>query len=338
MNVLIYGAGAVGQAVGGLLAEAGCRVAMLLRPRVADAIRAGGLHVTGLFGDHHIPAERLTLAAELIPERSTGILPVSDVGRTPMLRDTGKMPVLQEADFVLVTVKSYDTSAAAEALRRIDTGRFVVVSMQNGYGNVERLTETFGPDRVLCARVITGFVPRDPGTVEITVHADAVTIGRFDGGESPAAEQLAAALTAAGLPTRASRQVQSELWAKILYNCALNPLGAILGVVYGKLAERAETRTLMDRIIDEAYAVMTAHNLPRLHATPEAFRAAFYSRMVPPTAAHTPSMLQDLRAGKRTEIDALNGAIVALAEQAGLDAPINRVVTAMVKFLEWRGR
>jgi 2-dehydropantoate 2-reductase len=140
------------------------------------------------------------------------------------------------------------------------------------------------------------------------------------------------------LPTRASRQVQSELWAKILYNCALNPLGAILGVTYGELADRPQTRAVMDRVIDEAYAVLGACDLPgprtaRL-TTADEFRQAFYGRMVPPTAAHTPSMLQDLRAGKRTEIDALNGAIVALGEQAGVATPVNQTLTAMVKFLE----
>lgn len=314
MNVLIYGAGAVGQAVGGLLAEGCCRVTLLLRPRLADAIHAGGLHVTGLFGNHHIDPKRLTLLTSLAPGEYTG-------GQG-------------DYDVVLVTTKSYDTAATADAIRRIDNGRFVVVSMQNGYGNVETLTEAFGPGRVLCARVITGFVAPAPGTVDITVHADSITIGRFDGADSPPAEHLAAVLSAVGLPARASRQVQSELWAKILYNCALNPLGAILGVVYGKLAENPQTRSLMDRIIDEAYAVMPALGLPRLFADADAFRAAFYSRMVPPTAAHTPSMLQDLRAGKRTEIDALNGAIVSLADRTGLDAPINRTVVSMVKFLE----
>jgi 2-dehydropantoate 2-reductase len=313
MRILVYGAGAVGQAVGGLLALGGCDVTMLLRPAAAEAIGRNGLRITGIFGEHVVPAGRISALTEL-PQRLTQ-------SREPF-------------DFVLLTVKSYDTAAAIAKLRGIDDGHFVAVSLQNGYGNVEQLLEAFGPDRTLCGRVITGFVIPQPGTVQITVHADAVTVGRFDGTDSPAAARLAAALDSAGLPARASRQVQAELWAKILYNCALNPLGAILGVVYGKLAERAETRELMDRIIDEAYAVMEARNLPRLFATAADFRAAFYGRMVPPTAAHTPSMLQDLRAGKRTEIDALNGAVVRLGEGTSVNTPVNRAVCGMVKFLE----
>jgi 2-dehydropantoate 2-reductase len=198
------------------------------------------------------------------------------------------------------------------------------------------LSEVFGPDRVLAGRVITGFVIPHPGQVRITVHADAVTIGRFDGQPAEQAERLANVLAAAGLPARQSLQVQAELWAKILYNCALNPLGAILGVTYGQLAASPATRSLMDRVIDEAYAVMQAKSLPRLIASPAEFRGAFYSRMVPPTAAHAPSMFQDIRAGKKTEIDALNGAVVSLGRSAGLATPVNEVLVGMVKFLESR--
>ena len=318
MRILVYGAGAVGQAVGGLLALSGCDVTMLLRPAIAEAIARSGLRITGIFGEHLVAPGRICALVEM-PQRLT--------------------QSSEPFDFVLLTVKSYDTASAIASLRRIDDGQFTVISLQNGYGNVEQLLAAFGAGRTLCGRVITGFVIPQPGTVQITVHADAVTVGCFDPGDpGPAAARFAAALDQAGLLARVSRQVQAELWAKILYNCALNPLGAILGVVYGKLAENGETRELMDRIIDEAYAVMVARNLPRLFASAEDFRAAFYGRMVPPTAAHTPSMLQDLRAGKRTEIDALNGALVRLGEEASVSTPVNRAVCAMVKFLEWKCR
>ncbi len=333
MRVLVFGAGALGQAVGGLLAESGCDVAMVLRPAAAELLARKGLLVDGIFGRHMVAPERLQLLADLDPLRDA-----SGAGRQPPSAAIG-LPGSSPScapDYVLVTVKSYDTPQAVQQIRRIDDGRFIIVSLQNGYGNVECLTAAFGPDRVLCGRVITGFVIPQPGRVQITVHADSLTLGRFDGADSPPAEHLAAVMSASGLPTRATRHVHADLWAKILYNCALNPLGAVPDVAYGRLAERAETRELMDRIIEEAYAVMAARGLPRLFATADEFRRAFYQRMVPPTAAHSPSMLQDLRAGKRTEIDALNGAIVRLGREARIDTPINQTVSAMVRFLETR--
>lgn len=322
MRILIHGAGAVGQAVGGLLAENGHEVTLLLRPASARAIAAQGLRIVGIFGDHHVPASRVRLVTD-----SEELLPVA----------SGSSGARRDFDYVLVTVKSYDTPTAVEQLRTLDLGAATVVSLQNGYGNVEQLSEAFGGGRVLGGRVITGFVSEQPGVVRITVHADAVSVGRFDGRESSAADRLARAMDASGIPTRASRNVQAELWGKILYNCALNPLGAILGVVYGKLAEGSATRDAMARIVRETYEVMSAHDLPRLWPTPEEFLRVFYERLVPPTARHTPSMLQDLRAGRRTEVDALNGAIVRLGEQAGVDTPVNATVVSMVRFLEKGG-
>jgi len=123
---------------------------------------------------------------------------------------------------------------------------------------------------------------------------------------------------------------------KILYNCALNPLGAILGVHYGALGEAPETRAVMDAVIDEAFGVIDAHGLPCLWKNADAFREAFYGRQVPATYDHRPSMLQDLEAGKRTEIDALNGAIVRLAGRKRLPAPVNETIVRLIRFLEAR--
>ncbi|MHC4718708.1 MAG: ketopantoate reductase family protein [Planctomycetota bacterium] len=241
-------------------------------------------------------------------------------------------------DVIVVCVKSYDTAPAAEAVAPLVGPDTAVVSMQNGYGNVEHLTERFGADRVLCARVITGFSIPAPGQVDITVHADDIRVGSFRRPGHPAAERLTAAINDAGLPASPADNVEAILWGKILYNCALNPLGAILGVHYGALADSAHTRRIMDAVIDEAFAVIDAHGFPCLWASADAFRKAFYEQQIPPTYDHRPSMLQDLAAGKPTEIDALNGAVVRLAAEKGLPAPVNETLVRMVRFLESHGR
>ncbi len=309
MRILIFGAGAVGQGVGGLLASAGHDVTLVVRPRFRDALTEGGLKVTGIFGEHVVAA-----------------------GQVRVLTDAAGAAG-EAFDLVVLAVKSYDTAASIEALAAVAGEAAPVVSMQNGYGNVELLAERFGTGRVLCARVITGFSIPAPGQVEITVHADDVRVGSFWRPGHPAAATLAEAIDAAGLPSKAVDNVEAVLWGKILYNCALNPLGAILGVHYGALGDSAETRAVMDAVIDEAFAVIDSHGFPCLWADAAAFKEAFYGEMIPPTYDHRPSMLQDLEAGKRIEIDALNGAIVRLAGEKGTAAPVNETIVRLIRFL-----
>jgi 2-dehydropantoate 2-reductase len=122
----------------------------------------------------------------------------------------------------------------------------------------------------------------------------------------------------------------------MLYNCALNPLGAILGVPYGALAEHAATRQLMDRIVEEVFEVMAVSGYETHWSKAQDFLTVFYERLVPDTAEHESSMLQDITAGKRTEIDALNGAVIQLAEERGLKAPYNSAMYRLIRFLEGR--
>ena len=140
------------------------------------------------------------------------------------------------------------------------------------------------------------------------------------------------ALDRAGLPAVAVADVRSSLYAKLLYNCALNPLGAILGVPYGALGERAETRRIMDRVMDEAFAVIRAlgGHLPWPDA--DSYRADFYNRLLPATAGHRPSMLQDLEQGKPTEVEALVGYVSRQAERFGLAAPACDMLADLIRF------
>jgi 2-dehydropantoate 2-reductase len=119
----------------------------------------------------------------------------------------------------------------------------------------------------------------------------------------------------------------------MLYNCALNPLGAILDVPYGELAKSPFTKDLMNRITGEVFAVMTAAGFRTHWQSAEGFLKAFYDKLVPATAGHKSSMLQDIAAGKKTEIDSLTGAVLALADRHHIDVPYNRAVFSLIKFL-----
>jgi 2-dehydropantoate 2-reductase len=312
MAVLIYGGGAVGLGVASCLIRPGRRVEIVARPDTVAALRDEGLLRTGIFGRVQAAPEAFRCGTSL--DEVTG-----------------------PYDLVLICTKSFDSAAAAQDLAghedRIGR-RARLVLFQNGWGNAEAFAAHFKKQRIYSARVITGFHRHRPNEVEITVHADAIHIGSLFSTDVSAMEPLCRAIHEGGIPCATTDAIEKDLWAKMLYNCALNPLGAILGVPYGALAEAASTRALMDRIVEEVFAVMTAAGYRTHWQEPKQFLAVFYGRLVPDTAGHKSSMLQDITAGKRIEIDALNGAVLQLAQQHGLAVPYNLAVYNLLRFLE----
>ncbi len=305
--ILIAGAGAVGSVVGGLLARAGLPVTLLGRPAHVNAIRAHGLRIEGLFGDHQV---RGLASATTLHEL-----------RGPYAA-------------ILLTVKTYDTVSTATAVAPLLAPGGVLISLQNGLGNVEAAASAVGRERVLGGRVIFGAEVIAPGHVQVTVIADPVLIGSPDP-TSPRqhaeAEAWAARLAAAGVPSEPTRTLLAELWAKVLYSAALNPLGALLGVPYGVLAASPDTRAIMDGVIDEAFAVARADGVTLAWYEAAGYREAFYGRLVPSTAGHRSSMLQDIESGRPTEIDAINGEVVARGGRHGIPVPTNTLLCRLIR-------
>lgn len=276
-------------------------------------MRAGGLLRTGIFGRSH--AEPGTFGA------CTTLAELDRGGH----------------DFVLVCTKSFDSDAVARDLAEhsdVADGDAKFVLFQNGWGNAEVFARHFAPPRIYSARVITGFQRHQPHEVAVTVHADAIHLGSLYVEDVAVLTDLCQAIAAGGIPCELTPDISKDLWAKMLYNCALNPLGAILHVPYGALAAQETTQILMNSIITEVFEVMSAAGHRTHWEGPEGFIETFYERLVPDTAEHESSMLQDITAGKRTEIDALNGAVLKLAEAQQRAVPHNRSVYNLIKFLE----
>jgi len=213
--------------------------------------------------------------------------------------------------------------------------------MQNGLGNIESLIETFGSPRVLGARVIFGAEMPAAGSAHVTVFAQPVAIGpapAIHRDDSSAlvdrARAIATIIDAAGVPTVGVEDIMPVLWTKILYNVALNPLGALLQQHYGALAADPDVRPIMDRAIDEAFAVARAVGVALPFSNADEYRKVFYEQLLPPTVSHRPTMLHDLHVRGRTDIGALNGKIVELADQHGLDAETNRMLTRLIRAAE----
>jgi 2-dehydropantoate 2-reductase len=130
--------------------------------------------------------------------------------------------------------------------------------------------------------------------------------------------------------------MEKDLWAKVLYNQLLNPLGALVGVTYGVLGERAQTRSVMDALARETFEVMRAAGFECHWDSADEYLAVFYAKLLPPTAFHQSSMLQDLQAGRETEIEQLCGVIAQLAERHGVEAPINQALLVLIRAAERR--
>ncbi len=237
-------------------------------------------------------------------------------------------------DLVIVSVKSYDTESALNEIKPYVSENTVFMMAQNGYGNYEKAVKIFGEGRVILARVIFGAEVVKWGRIRITVCADDVVIGDPSGRmKEEFLKELAELFSDAGIPTRYEKEVYKYMWDKIIYNSALNPLGALLEVNYGTLAENPHTKRIMDKIIDEIFSVLEKEGIETFWKSAEEYKEHFYKRLIPPTAEHFPSMLKDIKRGK-TEIDALNGAICELARKHKLEVPTNEIITELIKAKE----
>jgi 2-dehydropantoate 2-reductase len=309
-RVLVAGAGAVGSVIGGMLATAGHSVTLLGRPAHLGTIASEGLALEGLWGERTVRDLTLVTTVDELAE---------------------------PYDAVVLTVKSYDTAATLALVQRLAKPDGCVIAMQNGLGNVEQVVEAVGPTRALGARVIFGATLPRAGLARVTVCADPVALGAAVPANpvaEPLAERWAARLAAAGIPTEYTHDLQAHLWTKIFYNAALNPLGALLGLPYGALAADPDGRALMDAVIGECFAVAAARGVVPLVATADAYRELFYGRLVPSTAHHRSSMLQDLERGRATEIEAINGCIWRYGREAGIPTPVNATMTRLIRFRE----
>jgi 2-dehydropantoate 2-reductase len=296
LRFAVMGAGAVGCFYGGMLARAGHAVTLIGRPAHVQAVRERGLRMqTRLFD------ETVALAAS---EDASGVA---------------------GADVVLFCVKSPDTEATGLAMRAHLRPDALVLCLQNGVDNAERL-RTVLPDHAVAAAVV--YVATEmAGPGHLRHH------GRGELIIEPATRSpvVAAALAAAGVPTEVSGDVRGALWAKLVLNCAYNALSAIARLPYGALARGPGVPEVLRDLIAECRAVALAEGVVLPHDVEQAAH-----RIVETMPAQFSSTAQDLMRGKPSEIDHLNGLVVRRGEALGVPTPANRVLWSLVKLLEGR--
>lgn len=288
MDVLVFGAGSLGSLVGGLLARSH-DVTLVGRGDHIRSIRDSGLRVRGAMSVAVTPA----------------------VSSDPP----------GGADLALVTVKAFDTPAAATALADVDIG--AAVSLQNGIGNEATLADRLECP-VLAATCTYGAHRPEPGHVECT-GVGRVTLGPRDGGRSDVAERVGEALASAGVETAVATDMPHRLWEKLAVNCAINAPTALARVENGALVD-GPAATVMRAAAGEAAAVARADGveLSDTAATTAARRVA------EATADNVSSMLQDVRAGRRTEVDAIAGVVADHDRRT----PVNDALAGLVRAWE----
>jgi 2-dehydropantoate 2-reductase len=309
-RIAVIGAGAIGSVIGGFLSCHGNHeVHFLGRSWHLDPIREHGLRIQGIWG------EALVNGLHLHTD------PASLMKTAPY-------------DYVLVCVKAVDTRSVRTIAAQAAGETGIVVSLQNGLGNAESLAEVIPSERLLAGRVIFG-VEIQPAVVDVTVSADDTVLGGWPSGStSPQAEQLACIFRDAHIPARATGDIDRFLWAKLIYNCALNPLASLMDCAYGELLRTAETRDWMRRIVEECYAVGLGSGVHLEPATAEEYISLLFETLIPVTAEHHPSMLQALRMGKRTEISALNGEVVRRGRFCGIETPCLEALRTLIRAKE----
>jgi 2-dehydropantoate 2-reductase len=311
MKILILGAGAIGSLFGGFLAKAGHKVCFLGRLPNNNSIRNNGLKIEGIWGDH------------LITD-------ISCFESLNQIMDQG----IKEFDYVIVSVKSYDTEAVVSEYINKFSASAPVISLQNGLGNIEKIENLAGTENTIGGRVITGVEYINPGHIRVTVSASDPVLGAINKSSANNAVRAAKMFTVAGINTDVTDNIQNYIWEKILYNCALNALSTIININYGRLLSSPAAKDLILNIIIEIYNVIHEENIIVNFETARDYTAHLFDKLIPLTFDHHPSMLQDINHNKRTEIDALNGAIVEISKKYDLCSPYNSTITNIIKAKE----
>jgi 2-dehydropantoate 2-reductase len=300
MKIAVVGAGAMGAIFGARFAQAG--------------------------HDTHLVDVAVPLVDKINSEGITVVREADEtVTQVPATTDPASVgPV----DLVVFCVKCYHTPSAAEAARPLVDSGTVVASLQNGWGNGDVLAGVFPPEQIVVGVTYNSGTVLDVGRV---AHPGVgpTTVGSFtDGGRGP--ERLAEALRDGGLEATVASPIRPEIWKKLILNAATLPTAALIGMNAGALTAHPDMKQLVSETAREAVAVARALG----YDIDEQERLDAIHGLLERAGPARGSMLQDFEAGRRTEIDVINGAVVRAGDESGVPVTINRTFVRLVKAWE----
>jgi len=298
-KVAVVGAGAVGGYFGGLLARSGVPVTLIGRPAFVDAVQKSGLRLDTLQSQETVH-----------PAASTEISAAAG------------------ADFVLFCVKSTDTPAASQELARHISPATIVLSLQNGVNNVEEIRKASGIEALPAVVYVAASAP-SPGTVKHFGRGDLVI-----GPHSPKVDTTANFFLRAELPCKVSDNIDGELWAKLVWNCALNAVSGLGRVNYGEIVASEDARRVVEAVVYEVLAVAHKKGIQPAGLEDPKVALAGAIQVGKQMSGTRSSTAQDMARGKRTEIDSLNGYIARLGAELGVATPVNHTLYTLVRLQE----
>lgn len=303
MKIAVLGAGALGCAIGGTLAQAGNSVVLINRNAAhVQAINTHGLLMRTPAGEQTICTAAATTADGLGP-----------------------------VDLVIVLVKSFHTGAAMSAATALVGPRTTVLSLQNGLGHEDVLAQIVGREHVLAGKTYVGGVLLAPGRIISGTEGKETLIGELDGRLSERAQRVAATFNAAGLTTAVSDNILGTMWDKLLINVSTGAVSGITRLTYGPLYGIPEIEATAVAAVREAMDVAAAAGVRLSYTDPR--DAWLKARAGLPDDFKT-SMLQSLEKGSVTEIDFINGAVVRWGQRFGVPTPVNATLLACIKGVE----
>ncbi|WP_233805191.1 ketopantoate reductase family protein [Paraburkholderia sp. HP33-1] len=303
MKIAFLGAGALGCAIGSALTEGGYETWLVDRFAAhVESMRRDGLQVDDANG-----SRRVKVRATMNP---------AEVG---------------SADLVIVLVKSFHTDSAMRGALDLVGPDTLVLSLQNGLGHEDVLSEIVGRERVLAGKTYVGGVLKAPGHIQSGVSGKLTIVGELDGRVTGRVRAIADAFNGSGLTTTVSDNILGTMWDKLLINVATGAITGITGLTYGQLYEESVLKATALAAIEEAMAAAKAAGI---HLSITQAEQAWTMAAEGLSPAFKTSMLQSLEKGSVTEIDFINGAVVRWGERLGVPTPVNSTLVACIKGIE----
>ncbi len=302
MNIVVLGAGAIGSLFGGLLSQKNTVVLVGRTPHIT-AIRKSGLTITG----------KTPMTVHVSAEDS-----IDNVHMQP--------------DVLIIAVKSYDTEEAIQEAKSLITNKTIVISLQNGLDNIEKIKKTVDVKNILGGVTTHGAVLVKPGLVHHTGIGQTI-LGELTGENTNRIVDLVSLFNEAGIETIKTTNFLRELWIKTIINSSINPLTALFFCKNGYLLENPLLENVMNQICKESTAVAISEKIAVTYEE----MAEKTKEVVRMTAENYSSMLQSVQRETKTEIDSINGTILQMGKKHGVDVSLNEILVYLMQSLHKTG-
>lgn len=313
MNILIDGAGSIGISIGTSMISEGASVSFHASQLTASVMKEDGVKRTGIFKHITCSPEEFDVytAYDQMPKKFF--------------------------DYVFVCTKTIvndEVSTKLNENRDILKDSCKIIIFQNGFANDEPYLRFFDKNQVFCARIISGFKRTKRNISEITVHAAPLLLGSLQNVDAEILKPIAEMISSSGIPSDTTNELAKYLWDKMLFNCTLNPLSAILEVTYGELTENEYSLQIMNNLIDEIFNVIISSGYTVDWKSADEYKEFFYSKLIIDAYKHVSSTLQDIQHENKTEIDSLTGTVISLGKKNNVDVSSNQMIYNLIKAIE----